>query len=243
MTYLLSIVVVVVWLLLYGWVIPPVLNERQRTSWWPTSRLIVVDVVHLHRTRSPIWKENPQRSIGAKRQRLFHLFLSDCCPPNPFRDFQWLRSANDAVSVRHGLVIDKSCVHGNRLNSRNSMASRSSRSKCIASAHAETTKFQKLQKQKHETKMNRRGFVVLFRINGRTDGRATRWSTPVESSGTTMKSQWHHKRWFIPPGDEKTQMKSIRSVGVKLGTKRTHFVAFSRPPPNQKKIWALLFCF
>jgi hypothetical protein len=21
--------------------------------------------------------------------------LSDCCPPNPFRDFQWLRSAND----------------------------------------------------------------------------------------------------------------------------------------------------
>jgi hypothetical protein len=52
-----------------------------------------------------------------------------------------------------------------------------------------------------------------------------------------------HKRWFIPPGDEKTQMKSIRSVGVKLGTKRTHFVAFSRPPPNQKKIWALLFCF
>jgi hypothetical protein len=83
--------------------------------------------------------------------------------------------------------------------------------------------------------MNRRGFVVLFRINGRTDGRATRWSTPVESSGTTMKSQWHHKRWFIPPGDEKTQMKSIRSVGVKLGTKRTHFVAFSRPPPNQKE--------
>ena len=40
-------------------------------------------------------------------------------------------------------------------------------------------------------------------------------------------------------------MKSIRSVGVKLSTKRTHFVAFSRPPPNQKKkrYGLCFFCF
>ena len=121
----------------------------------PTNVVMTDFTAHRRRRRSfasNAFADLKRKSATVDRSKTatpFHLFLSDC-PPYPFRDFQWLRSADDAVSVRHGLVIDKSCVHGNRLNSRNSMASRSSRSKCIASAHTEN-KIQNIPKQKHET--------------------------------------------------------------------------------------------